>query len=98
MTVRSIFKLATKIIVCYSKQKTRSCEEAQHAKQSTCFTVMREYTQIIIPTDEILYIEAMENYTKIFHKQGKYVLTIEELDYYDLTPTPPLLEHYENRH
>lgn len=24
-------------------------------------------------------------------------LTIEELDYYDLTPTPPLLEHYENR-
>lgn len=25
-------------------------------------------------------------------------LTIEELDYYDLTPTPPLLEHYENRH
>ena len=36
---------------------------------------MREYTQIIIPTDEILYIEAMENYTKIFRKQGKYVLT-----------------------
>ena len=25
-------------------------------------------------------------------------LTIEELDYYDLTLTPPLLEHYENRH
>ena len=49
--------------------------EAQHAKQSTCLTVMREYTQIIIPTDEILYIEAMENYTKIFRKQGKYVLT-----------------------
>lgn len=49
--------------------------EAQHAKQTTCLTVMKEYTQIIIPTDEILYIEAMENYTKIFRKQGKYVLT-----------------------
>lgn len=49
--------------------------EAQHTKQTTCLTVMKEYTQIIIPTDEILYIEAMENYTKIFRKQGKYVLT-----------------------
>lgn len=48
--------------------------EANSAKQSSSLIVTREYTQVVIPIDDILYIEAMENYTKIFRKSGKYVL------------------------
>lgn len=37
--------------------------------------IKQEYNNISIPTSDILYIEAMENYTKIFRTNGKYILT-----------------------
>lgn len=35
----------------------------------------QEYTNVPIPVEEILYIEAMENYTKIFRTSGGYILS-----------------------
>lgn len=37
--------------------------------------VKQEYNNIIIPVSDILYIEAMENYTKIFRLSKNYVMT-----------------------
>lgn len=37
--------------------------------------VKQEYNNIIIPISDILYIEAMENYTKIFRISKNYVMT-----------------------
>lgn len=37
--------------------------------------VKQEYNNISIPLDEILYVEAMENYSKIFRTGKHYVLT-----------------------
>lgn len=38
-------------------------------------TLKQEYSNVVIPIDEILYLEAMENYTKIFRRDGKYTLS-----------------------
>lgn len=42
---------------------------------SGCLIVKQEYNNISIPLAEILYIEAMENYSKIFRTGKHYVLT-----------------------
>lgn len=42
---------------------------------SGCLVVKQEYNNIAIPLTEILYIEAMENYSKIFRAGKHYVLT-----------------------
>lgn len=42
---------------------------------SGSLVVKQEYNNISIPLSEILYIEAMENYSKIFRTQKHYVLT-----------------------
>lgn len=42
---------------------------------SGCLVVKQEYNNISIPLTEILYVEAMENYSKIFRTEKHYVLT-----------------------
>ena len=37
--------------------------------------VKQEYNNIVIPVSDILYIEAMENYCKIFRRKGHYTLS-----------------------
>lgn len=38
-------------------------------------TLKQEYNTVVIPIDEILYLEAMENYTKVYRRDGKYTLS-----------------------
>lgn len=38
-------------------------------------TVKQEYNNVVIPLDDILYVEAMENYTKIYRREKGYVLS-----------------------
>lgn len=47
--------------------------EASNRKAS--IIVKQEYNNIIIPVNDIVYIEAMENYTKIFRVSKPYVLS-----------------------
>ncbi len=49
--------------------------EARRNKLPENIIIKQEYNNISVPTCDILYIEAMENYTKIFRTNGKYVLT-----------------------
>lgn len=49
--------------------------EALQNKSSSQIILNQEYTQVIIPIDDILYIEAMENYTKVFRNKGGFVLS-----------------------
>lgn len=37
--------------------------------------VKQEYNNVVIPCSDILYIEAMENYCKIFRRKGHYTLS-----------------------
>lgn len=37
--------------------------------------VKQEYNNVIIPLNDILYLEAMENYTKIYRLSGNYILS-----------------------
>ena len=37
--------------------------------------IKQEYNNISVTTSDILYIEAMENYTKIFRTSGNYILS-----------------------
>ena len=48
-------------------------EAARSAPAS--LTVMQEYSKVTIPFADILYIEAMEGYSKIFLVSGRYVLS-----------------------
>lgn len=48
-------------------------KNAAQAKES--ITVKQEYNNVIIPLDDILYVEAMENYTKIYRRDKGYVLS-----------------------
>lgn len=38
-------------------------------------TLKQEYNNVVIPIDEILYLEAMENYTKVHRRNGRYILS-----------------------
>lgn len=38
-------------------------------------TLKQEYNNVVIPVEEILYLEAMENYTKVYRRDGKYTLS-----------------------
>lgn len=38
-------------------------------------TLKQEYSNVVIPVEEILYLEAMENYTKVYRRNGKYILS-----------------------
>lgn len=49
--------------------------EARRNRLSENIVIKQEYSNITLPISDILYIEAMENYTKIFRTSGKYLLT-----------------------
>ena len=49
--------------------------EARRNKQTENIVIKQEYSNISLPISDILYIEAMENYTKIFRTSSKYILT-----------------------
>lgn len=40
-----------------------------------CIVIKQEYNNISVPLSDILYIEAMENYVKIFRTGGGYILS-----------------------
>lgn len=42
---------------------------------SQCITVKQDYTNISIPIDDILYIEAVEGYSKIFRVSGGCIMS-----------------------
>lgn len=46
-------------------------------KDTSCSTIMlkQEYSNVIIPVNDIIYLEAMENYTKVFRHSGKCILS-----------------------
>ena len=48
-------------------------KSAVQTKES--ITVKQEYNNVVIPLDDILYVEAMENYTKIYRREKGYVLS-----------------------
>lgn len=50
-------------------------EARQDANRKTSIIVKQEYNNVIIPVNDIIYIEAMENYTKIFRLSKPYVLS-----------------------
>lgn len=49
--------------------------EARQNKLPENIIIKQEYNNISIPISDILYIEAMENYTKIFRINGNYILS-----------------------
>lgn len=49
--------------------------DALQDQSPTQIVLNQKYTQIVIPIDDILYIEAMENYTKVFRNKGGFVLS-----------------------
>ena len=59
--------------------------ESQREKSTDSIVVKQDYNNVTVSMSDILYIEAMENYTKIFKSSGGYILsrtnmkTIQEL-------------------
>ena len=49
--------------------------EARQHKVPENIIIKQEYNNISVTTSDILYIEAMENYTKIFRTSGNYILS-----------------------
>ena len=49
--------------------------EAKRNKVPENIIIKQEYNNISVTTSDILYIEAMENYTKIFRTSGNYILS-----------------------
>lgn len=51
----------------------RRMEHIRGAEES--ITVKQEYNNVVIPIADLLYVEAMENYSKFFRRKGHYVLS-----------------------
>lgn len=49
--------------------------ESKERNPSRCLIVKQEYNNVSIPLTDILYIEALGNYVKIFRKSGGHTLT-----------------------
>ena len=49
--------------------------ETERDRTPESIVIKQEYNNVTIPTNDILYIEAMENYTKIFRESGGYILS-----------------------
>ena len=55
------------------EKAVRRLEYIRNEKE--CIVVKQEYNNVVIPVSDILYIEAMENYCKIFRRKGRYTLS-----------------------
>lgn len=53
----------------------RRIEFSNQTQRTEHIIVKQEYSNIILPTDDILYIEAMENYAKIYRIKEPYILS-----------------------
>lgn len=49
--------------------------ESKRNVSPECLIVKQEYNNVNIPLSDILYIEALGNYVKIFRKSGRHILT-----------------------
>lgn len=56
-------------------EKARRRIHARRARKTDYLVVKQEYSNISIPMDDILYVEAMGNYVKILRRSGGYVLS-----------------------
>lgn len=71
--------------------------ESHQAKVPESIVVKQEYNNITIPLHSILYIEAMENYTKIFRTEGGYILARNNLkSIYKMLPSRNFLQVYRS--
>ena len=61
-----------------SGRSTRRCavwRPAADPERQEVITLKQEYNNVVVPIEEIRYLEAMENYTKIHRRDGKYILS-----------------------
>ena len=59
----------------FKKAVEKAIRRIETEKVPENIVIKQEYANVTIPINDILYIEAMENYTKIFRTSGKYILT-----------------------
>ena len=52
----------------------RRIEARAKSDRTETVTLKQEYNNVVIPVDEILYLEAMENYTKVHRRNGIHSL------------------------
>lgn len=57
------------------EKAVRRIEQERASRQTACLSVKQEYSNVNIPLSDILYIEALGNYVKIFRRSGGYILT-----------------------
>lgn len=65
--VRAVDKALRRIEACAKSDRTETV------------TLKQEYNNVVIPVNEILYLEAMENYTKVHRRNGRYILSRNSL-------------------
>lgn len=53
----------------------RRLEARSGSERQEVITLKQEYNNVVVPIEEIRYLEAMENYTKIHRRDGKYILS-----------------------
>lgn len=53
----------------------RNLEYNEHVQADKCIVVKQEYNNVSIPLSDIVYIEAMEGYSKIFRTDGSCTLS-----------------------
>lgn len=57
----------------------RRIEARAKSDRTETVTLKQEYNNVVIPVNEILYLEAMENYTKVHRRNGRYILSRNSL-------------------
>lgn len=57
--------------------------ESKRNVSPECLIVKQEYNNVNIPLSDILYIEALGNYVKIFRKSGGHILTRTNFEKYN---------------
>ena len=53
----------------------RRVEYNRSSRTASSITVKQEYNNVTIPLDDILYVEAMAGYSKIYRQSGRYIMT-----------------------
>jgi two-component system response regulator LytT len=59
----------------FKKAVEKAIRRIETEKVPENIVIKQEYANVTIPINDILYIEAMENYTKIFRENGGYILS-----------------------
>lgn len=62
----------------FARAVDKALQRLETRVQTDCtevVTLKQEYNNVVIPVEEILYLEAMENYTKVHRRNGKYILS-----------------------